>query len=184
MSVRVIAGALKSRVLRVPPGLATRPTGARIREAVFSILGDLDSLRVLDLYAGSGALGIEALSRGAALAVFVEQERAALDCIRKNVDTLALHGRARVLPARTEQALEKLRGEPRFDLVFADPPWTDLDRAVKAMRKLPSLLTEAGRLVFEHPHREFPQVEGLSVYDQRSWGGTGVTFYQVAKDPI
>src|SRR5947209_1627120 len=95
--MRVIAGELGGRRLRSPRGEATRPTSERVREAVFSMLGELGGLRVLDLFAGSGALGIEALSRGAAAATFVERSPRALAALRANIDTLGLRDRARVL---------------------------------------------------------------------------------------
>jgi 16S rRNA (guanine966-N2)-methyltransferase len=178
MSVRVIAGSLKHRVLRVREGLATRPTSARVREAVFSILGNLEDLRVLDLYAGSGALGIEALSRGAESAVFVEQDRQAAQCIRENVTALGLGDRTRVLPQAVESALRRLSTTAKFDLVFADPPWKDSERAQKSLECLPVLLSETARLVFEHPRTEQPEIAGLERTDQRTWGDTGVAFFR------
>lgn len=178
MSVRVIAGTHKNRVLRVPAGLATRPTGAKVREAVFSILGDIEGTRVLDLYAGSGALGIEALSRGAASAVFVDNDRAAADAIRHNLRSLGLDDRGRVLPLTIEAALRRLSAEPGFDLVFVDPPWATLDRVPKALLGLPQLLSETACVVVEHRQGAPPQLEGLVAYDQRAWGDTGVVFFQ------
>src|SRR5262245_29771258 len=97
--VRIIAGELGGRVLKAPAGRATRPTSERVREALFSILGDVEDLAVLDLFAGSGALGLEALSRGAARAVFVEEARAALGALKKNVESLGVAERSRVVAA-------------------------------------------------------------------------------------
>jgi hypothetical protein len=94
----VIAGQLRGRAISAPAGDATRPTGARVKEALFSILGDVSGARVLDLYAGSGALGIEALSRGASAAVFVEAARPALACLRENLTKLGLDSVATTLP--------------------------------------------------------------------------------------
>ena len=134
-SLRVIAGAHRGRRLRAPRGLATRPTGARVREALFSILGDLAGSRVLDLYAGSGALGIEALSRGADMVVFVEHERAAVECIRENLAELGIVAKARVMPVTVSVALKSVgsEGPPPFDLVFWDPPWEFVDRATNEL---------------------------------------------------
>lgn len=121
--MRIIAGALRGRKLQAPEGMATRPTADRVRETLFSMLasrlGSFEDLRVADLFAGSGALGLEALSRGAAFACFVEQDRRAVEAIRANIASLALAERAQVL-ARTALALPQ--AEP-FDLVFADPPY-------------------------------------------------------------
>ena len=122
--MRIIAGALKGRVLAPVQG-RTRPTAARVREAIFNILGAaVAEARVLDLFAGTGALGIEALSRGAAAAVFVEDHPGALKGLRRNLETLGLLERSQVLPLPVAAALRKLaaRGEP-FGLVFLDPPY-------------------------------------------------------------
>jgi len=178
MSVRVIAGSRRSRVLRVPEGHATRPTAARVREAVFSMLGSIEGFTVLDLYAGSGALGIEALSRGAEAAVFVERDRSALACIRQNLQALALTEHARILPLDVEAALRKLGPESHFDVVFADPPWAELDGAVRAMREVQRLLRPDGRVVLEHPKHAAPDLHQLHAYDRRTWGDTSVAFFE------
>jgi len=121
--MRIIAGDWRGRKLVAPEGTATRPTGDRVREALFSMLasrlGSFEGLRVADLYAGSGALGFEALSRGAASATFVEHDPKALAAIRANVEALGAGDRTRVL-ARAAQNLPAGDG---FDLVFADPPY-------------------------------------------------------------
>jgi 16S rRNA (guanine966-N2)-methyltransferase len=125
--MRVIAGDAHGRKLSAPRGLATRPTLARVRESMFSRLSvrlDFDSLRVLDLFAGTGSLGIEALSRGAAHVTFVESARPALAAMRRNLDALGLAGRARVLKGDVMRAIEILAAEDRrFDLVLLDPPY-------------------------------------------------------------
>ena len=122
--MRIIAGSLRGRKLQAPEGMATRPTADRVRETLFSMLtsrlGSFEDLRVADLFAGSGALGLEALSRGAAFACFVEQDRRAVEAIRANIASLALVERTQLL-ARSALALPP--AEP-FDLIFADPPYT------------------------------------------------------------
>ncbi|MCA1710671.1 MAG: 16S rRNA (guanine(966)-N(2))-methyltransferase RsmD [Actinobacteria bacterium] len=121
---RIIAGTARGRRLEVPAGLGTRPTADRAREGLFSSLLsliDLDGAGVLDLYAGSGALGLEALSRGAATATMVEDDPAAVTAIRANIDTLRLPG-AHVVPQKVETFLAK-PPEPRYDLVLLDPPY-------------------------------------------------------------
>ncbi len=122
--MKIIAGRWRGRLLETPPGLATRPTAARAREALFSMLasriGSFEGLRVLDLFAGSGALGLEALSRGAAHARFVEQFPAPLAALNRNIATLEAQAHTDVIRA----AVEKLGLAPeRHDLVFADPPY-------------------------------------------------------------
>lgn len=121
--MRVVAGRLGGRQLRAVPGSATRPTSDRVREALFAILGDrVDGARVLDLFAGTGALAIEALSRGAARAVLVEQAAPAVAVIRANLEALGLTGSALVRRTRAETYLRTRRDGP-FDLVFLDPPY-------------------------------------------------------------
>lgn len=121
--MRIIAGEWRGRALVAPQGMATRPTADRVRETLFSMLGSrlgsFDELRVADLYAGSGALGLEALSRGAAFALFVDQDPRAATAIRTNAEKLGASERCRVL-ARSAEALPS--AQP-FDLVFADPPY-------------------------------------------------------------
>lgn len=124
--MRVIAGTARSLPLETPEGMDTRPTTDRIKETLFNMLsGRLPGSRFLDLFAGSGAIGIEALSRGAACAVFVEQDGRALRCIRRNLDFTHLTQRAKVLAGSVQTALAGLevRNERPFDIIFLDPPY-------------------------------------------------------------
>jgi len=128
---RIIAGSLKGRRLATPPGDRTRPTSDRVREALFNSLapgGDLDGLRFADLYAGSGAVGLEALSRGATAALFVESHALTAKVLRRNIADLAVTG-AEVISAPVEKALQNEPAEP-FDIVFADPPYAVTDAEV------------------------------------------------------
>ncbi len=122
--MRIIAGAWRGRTLAAPPGQSTRPTADRVRETLFSMLtsrlGGFEDVAVADLFAGSGALGFEALSRGAARATFVERDRAALDAIRANAEKLGAHDRVRVIGGDGF----KLAPAGPFDLILADPPYT------------------------------------------------------------
>ena len=121
-TLRLTGGTLRNRSVRAPSGRAVRPTPARVKEALFSILGPrIDGARVLDLFAGSGALGLEALSRGAAHATFVEAHRPTAEALRRTVADLALSERATVLALPAERAARTLDG--RYDIVFADPPY-------------------------------------------------------------
>ncbi len=183
--MRVIAGRLRGRVVLAPPGYTTRPTGARAKEALFSILGDLNGLRVLDLFSGSGALGIEALSRGAERAVFVEAGRPALGVLRENLTKLGLDGVATTLPLRVEQARKPLERHAPFDLVLCDPPWKDADSARRALDELANagLFAAEARVVLEHaanaPPSEPADESRLELYDQRRWGDTAISFFRV-----
>lgn len=192
--MRVVAGRLRGRVLKAPPGDATRPTGARVKEALFSILSDVSGARVLDLYAGSGALGIEALSRGAAHAVFVEAARPALGCLRDNLESLGLaKEHSQIVPLRVAAAHAQLRLRAPFDLVLCDPPWKDVPLALAELTALAEagLFAEGARVVLEHSAKAPPAAPAnpgtgagaLFVVDQRRWGDTGVTLFGLPGDP-
>lgn len=178
--MRVIAGRLGGRRLVAPRGAETRPTTDRVREALFSALGDVSDAAVCDLYAGTGALGIEALSRGAARGVFVESGRAALAALRENLASLELGQVARVIPLPVERALDRLGQDAAFDLVLLDPPWVALAAAAAAAGRLVSLglLAPGGRLVLEHARRDAaPAIPGLSLDSTRTYGDTAVSLY-------
>jgi 16S rRNA (guanine966-N2)-methyltransferase len=188
--MRITGGTLRSRALRAPRGQATRPTSDRVREALFGILssaGALDGACVLDLYAGTGALALEALSRGAARAVLVESSREALAAVRANVEGLGLAGRAEIVAADVRAAQRRIaRGGP-FDLVLADPPWA-LVESGDAPRALADLvaagaLAPGALVVLEHSARTAPaELEGAGlVLDQtRRYGDTALAFYKPA----
>jgi 16S rRNA (guanine966-N2)-methyltransferase len=178
--MRVIAGRLGGRRLVAPKGLATRPTGERVREALFSALGPLDGAAVLDLYAGTGALGIEALSRGARRAVFVESARPALAALRQNVASLELGERARVVGTPAARALRDLAPEGPFDLVLADPPWASIAEAARVLELAAAGLVAPGaRVVLEHAARDAaPRIAGLEPAATRVYGDTAVTVYE------
>jgi 16S rRNA (guanine966-N2)-methyltransferase len=150
--VRVVAGELKGRRLASPPrrSAEVRPTSDRAREGLFSILGDVSGARVLDLFAGTGALGIEAVSRGAAGAVLVDSDPR---LARRNVEELGLSERCRV--ERADALRYLARGEETFDLILCDPPYGLAGRIGAELERLvPPRLAEGGRLVVESPARE------------------------------
>lgn len=177
--MRVIAGRLRGRTLRAPRGRATRPTADRVREALFSMLGDVSGLVVLDLYAGSGALGIEALSRGAERAVFVEANRSALACLQRNVGELGLVERASVVGARVERAAARLKGLGPFDLVLCDPPWPALDEALDSLGPLLEsvVLSRSAVLVLEHPRVAAASLSGWAPFGRRAWGDSAASLF-------
>jgi 16S rRNA (guanine966-N2)-methyltransferase len=178
--VRVVAGAYAGRRLAAPRGDRTRPTPQRVREALFSILGPLEGLRVLDLYAGSGALGIEALSRGASEATFVDSDAAAARAVRENLERTG-SDRGRVFRA---DALSFLRGAARhresWDLVLCDPPYRLAHRLGPALGPLltPVLGTEA-RIVCESPAKH-PLRLDLPVIADRRYGDTALVIHGAA----
>jgi 16S rRNA (guanine966-N2)-methyltransferase len=177
--MRVIGGQLGGRPLLAPRGWRVRPTSERVREAIFSALGDISGARVLDLYCGTGALAIEALSRGAASAVLVDRDtRPALG----NVENLALRDRAELVRSDAIQWLGRATsGEERtskFDLIFLDAPYRLAQRVGPELdSNLPRLLAGGGRVVIESPARGPLRLESLVALRDRRYGGTQVTFY-------
>ncbi len=174
--MRVVAGELRGRRLVAPPGSGTRPTADRVREALFSILGDVSGLRVLDLYAGSGALGIEALSRGAAHAEFVDSSRDAVGAIRRNLSQLALDA-----PVHRRDALAYLAGAAAgapFDLVFLDPPYDSAPGiGPRLAERLPAVITEDAVIVTESNKRA-PLELPFAVLRERTYGDTRVAVHR------
>jgi 16S rRNA (guanine966-N2)-methyltransferase len=172
--MRIIAGTHRSRQIAAPKGRDTRPTSDRVRENAFNLIGPVDGADVLDLFAGSGALGLEALSRGAGSATFVESDREACRTINMNLDTLGL--RAIVL---CQDVLRMVAGDRRrYDLVLCDPPY-DYDRA-KLVPHLARLLTDDGVLVYESSGREdAPQVPGLEERTSRKYGSARLTLFEL-----
>jgi 16S rRNA (guanine966-N2)-methyltransferase len=178
--MRVIAGELKGQRLVAPRGWKVRPTSDRVREAVFSALGDISGARVLDLYCGTGALAIEALSRGAAAAVLVDRDtRPALG----NIERLGLGERAELVRADVARWLAKEDDTAQtsgFDLVFVDAPYRLADRVGQALdTHLPRLLAAGGRAVVESGARRPLQIGSLGRLRQRRYGATDVSFYSV-----
>ena len=186
--MRITGGTLRSRTLQAPRGRSTRPTSDRVREALFGILsslGGLDRARVLDLYAGTGALGLEALSRGAARAVLVESSREALVAVRANVEALGQRDSARIVAGLVRATISRLVREGPFDLVLADPPWALVDEgeAAAALADLARAggLSEDALVVLEHASRSVPpEIEMLVRGETRRYGDTALTFYKPA----
>jgi 16S rRNA (guanine966-N2)-methyltransferase len=176
--MRIIAGTRKGHTIFAPKGLETRPTSDRVRENVFNIVAPwVEGARVLDLYAGSGAMGLEALSRGADAAVFVEAEPEALRAIERNLDKLRLTG-ARVVRGSASTALaQEAGGGRKYDLVLADPPYTMTDYDTLS-RYLPVVLADDGLLVMETSARVEPELLGLAVRTTRKYGSTRVTVFE------
>jgi 16S rRNA (guanine966-N2)-methyltransferase len=189
--MRIIAGTHRGRALAAPKAGATRPTSDRAREAIFNVLEHapwspgLAGRRVLDLFAGSGALGLEALSRGAAFALFVETDESARGAIRANVEAMGLFGVTRV---HRRDALDLGQrpaglGQP-FDLVFLDPPY-GLELGPKAIARLApgGWITPSALIVFECAASEAPVITGYETLDARTYGAAKVLFLTGAPAP-
>jgi 16S rRNA (guanine(966)-N(2))-methyltransferase RsmD len=180
--VKIIAGTLKGRRLVSPRGLGTRPTADQVRIALMDTLApSLPGARFLDLFAGAGGVGLEALSRGAARAVFVERDAAAIAALRRNVGALGVDDRARVLRADVERALGLLAADERFELVFLDPPY-GADLVATTLTHLGAGgLTVAGALVIaQHFTKQPPPGEtgALTAFRTRRFGETTLTFFR------
>ena len=174
--MRVIAGEFKGRRLHTARGMRTRPTADRVREALFSMLGDVSGARVLDLYAGSGALGIEALSRGAESAVFVERDPRALAALRRNLEAVGASAEVR----REDVLRFVTRVERTYDLVFLDPPYDVASRVAAPLSEaLPALARENARIVTESDKRD-PLLLPLPLVVERSYGDTRVAIHRTA----
>jgi len=172
--VRIIAGSRKGHSIAAPKGLDTRPTSDRVREAAFNLIGPVDGAAVLDLFAGSGAMGLEALSRGAASATFVESDREAVRSIERNVEKLRVTG-AKVVQRDVLQALATDRA--LYDLVLCDPPYGYADQA-RLAPYLAKVLAPDGLIVYETGAREEPQIQGLSTRTSRTYGSARLTLFE------
>ena len=182
--MRIVGGSLKGRAIATPSGQTTRPTSDRARESIFNMLAHaawavpLDGARVLDLFSGSGALGFEAISRGAAFALFVETDSAARGVIRDNIETFALFGTTRIHRRdATDLGVKPAGLAAPFDLVFLDPPYGK-GLGERAMSKLVSggWITPDATIVFECGADETPATDGFTVHDTRIWGAAKVLF--------
>jgi 16S rRNA (guanine966-N2)-methyltransferase len=181
--MRVIAGTARGIVLAAPRDRATRPIADRVKETLFAILGDrVVDARVLDLYAGSGAIGIEALSRGAAHATFVELARHALEALRENLRRARVEDRAIV---RAADVLRFLGSPPedRYELAFVDPPYAERDILAPLERLVPHLGPGATVVVKHFWRSPPPAIDGLASWRERRFGETGLTFLERVEEP-
>jgi 16S rRNA (guanine966-N2)-methyltransferase len=180
--MRLTGGLDRGRRLFVPRGARTRPTAAKVREAIFNILGPPPG-PVLDLYAGTGALGIEALSRGAPLAVFVERDTAALGALRRNLRETGLEDRANVMSGDVRAAVRRLGArddKPTFSWVFLDPPYIKDTESVLGELSGSDLLSSCAVVIVEHDkrHPSPDRVGCLFITDHRQYGDTELSFYR------
>ncbi|MES1203814.1 MAG: 16S rRNA (guanine(966)-N(2))-methyltransferase RsmD [Pseudomonadota bacterium] len=182
--MRIVGGKFKGRELRAPEGRATRPTSDRARESIFNVLAhadwapELEGRRVLDLFAGSGALGFEAISRGAAFALFVETDEAARGAIRENVEAMGLFGVTRIHRRdATDLGLKPAGLGAPFDLVFLDPPYGKGlgERALARLRE-GQWITDEALAVFECGVDETLETPGFELLDERDYGAAKILF--------
>lgn len=187
--MRLTGGLDRGRRLKAPRGLRTRPTAAKIREAIFNILGPPPEGAVLDLFAGTGALGLEALSRGARKVVFVERDRHALAVLRQNLRELGAESRSTVIAADVCTGIRRLAvsishedrfSEDRFSWVFMDPPYANEVDDILAELSDKDLLAGCAVVIVEHDKRHRPpaSIGGLFLTDHREYGDTELSFYR------
>jgi len=178
--MRVVAGSLGGRKLHSPSSSVTRPTSDRVRESLFALLGPVDGLDVLDLFAGSGALAIEALSRGAASAVLVERDRGAAKVITANLEALnLLEPQARLIEGSAQKALEQAaKAAETYDLLFLDPPYSQPAMlGDDAANLIGSILAPDARVVTESDRRQ-PFELAIPMIDERRYGDTLIRIHQ------
>ena len=178
--MRIIAGTARSRTIEAPKGRDTRPTLDRVRENLFNILqGRIAGAVTLDLFGGSGALSLEAVSRGAAMAVMADRDRAAIAAQQLNVRNLGFEQNTRIIHAEWQQTVRTLQGEGmRFDLVFLDPPYAMQDLTEVTGALIP-LLAEDALVIVEHEFRTLPVVsDAYERTDTLKYGYVGVSFYR------
>ncbi|MGE5445092.1 MAG: 16S rRNA (guanine(966)-N(2))-methyltransferase RsmD [Ignavibacteriales bacterium] len=177
--LRVLTGTAKGRKLKVPKGRGVRPTTSRIKKSIFDTLGDISGLNVLDLFAGSGGLGIEALSREAAHVTFIEKNPTVYRVIRGNISLCGFLDRATLIRAHYEGALKRLKkGREKFDLIFIDPPYVSYGRKQVGdfIRESAGLLEDGGVVVIEHNYKIEDSPEGFKRIT-KPFGGTQVSFF-------
>ena len=180
--MRIIAGESRGRRIEAPSGKDTRPTLDRVRENLFNIIRqDIQDARVLDLFAGSGALSLEALSRGAASAVMVDADRKASRVQQKNIALLGYGEKTKVYTCDWRSAVRMLRQESfRFDLVFLDPPYR-MTGLQEVFDGIAPLITAESKVIYEHEAKQpFAMVSGFQCIKDRSWGYCSISIYQSA----
>jgi len=175
--MRVISGCQARQILKFPKTKKTRPVSEKVKEAIFSILGNKAKVAdVLDLYAGSGSLGIEALSRGAKKAIFVDDNNVCFQIIKQNLEKTGFSSKAEIKKEKVEKFLKE--NKDKFDLIFVDPPWQKINSEVLDL--LYKFLKTKGIIVLSHPKNfNTSDIKNLIVFDQRQYGDSGITFLKL-----
>jgi 16S rRNA (guanine(966)-N(2))-methyltransferase RsmD len=189
--MRIIAGTYRSRILKSLKGIALRPTSDYMRETLFNVLGPaVEGSRFLDIFAGTGAIGIEALSRGAVEAVFIENHAPAVTLIRKNLESLGIHSGATVLPLDAAKALDKLQAQHKpqdagLDFVYVDPPYADAEQYDRVLHILGSalFLSPQAKIIAEHRRTAdlAEQFGALGRFRVLRQGDAALSFYKIAR---
>lgn len=178
MSIRIISGTAKGCSLKTPKSQAViRPALAQVREAIFSSLGDIQNCEFLDLFAGTGSLGLEALSRGAQHCTFVDQHPESLKLLKENVEKCSFQAQSRIVKLKLPTDLKRLKIFKPCDVIFCDPPYEKnlINPCLKELHKMDFVTPETWILV-EHTKREIPQVSGYEVIKEKKFGQTLITY--------
>lgn len=177
MNIRIIAGKFGGRTIKAPTGHVTHPMSDRVRGSLFNMTNSrLPDADVLDIFAGTGALGLESLSRGAKSATFVERDRIASRILAENIKLLGVGDVAESTQIGASTWIDK-NPDKRFDIIFADPPYDDMQFGV--VKRLGELLKPGGMLILSHPEKvELPEIEGLEVVEDRGYGGAWLRFWK------
>ena len=177
MRIRIIAGRFGKRFLDAPDNNRTHPMSERVRSSLFNMLGDMSGLEVLDAFAGTGVIGLEALSRGASRSVMIERDRIAAKVIENNISELGVRSSAVLI--RTSVANWSRTSEPgHFDVIIADPPYHDMQ--LSTVEQLVQYMKPKGLMILSHSGRESaPTVNGVVVVDKRSYGDAALAFYRL-----
>lgn len=182
--IKIIAGALKGKTIKAPTGDSTRPTSSKVRESIFSIIGSyIDNSVWLDLFAGSGSVGFEAISRGAKEVTFIEKDAYAYKALIKNVDLIGISEKAKTI--RTDSTLFFKKCISSYDFIFIDPPYmSDLYQKVfESLNKKPAILNEDGFLIVEHASKlDLPSLEFFEKQKSYKYGDTTITIFKKFKD--
>ena len=177
MNLRIISGKFGGRSIQAPSGRLTHPMSSRVRGSLFNIINEqLVGAEVLDVFAGTGSLGLESLSRGAKKATFIERDRLASKILIENIKSLNVVASTTVVQIGARTWIDK-NLDKSYDIIFADPPYNDLQ--LSTVSSLASLLKPNGLMVLSYPGRgELPTVQGVVVVDNRSYGTAALTFYR------
>jgi len=177
MNIRIISGKFGGRKIQAPEGKATHPMSERVRGSLFNIINhDVQDAEVLDIFAGTGSLGLEALSRGAASATFVERDRMASKILAENIKTLGVESDTTTVHIGAATWLAK-NADKRFDVIFVDPPYDDMQFSV--VTRLGELLTDDGLMILSYPEKtKLPTMEGLVMTGDRNYGTASLGFYR------
>ncbi len=180
MKLRIISGLYGGRFIKAPDTSRTHPMSERMRGAMFNSLGDISGKSVLDAFAGTGAIGLEAISRGCDKVVFIERDRIAQKIIDENIADLDVIDKSEVVKTSVSNWLKTAKIS-KFDLIIADPPYHDLQ--LSTVGRLVPYLKPKGLMILSHPGRESaPTVNGVVVVDKRSYGDAALAFYQTLED--